>query len=82
MTIESAAKEALQSVPGVDGAFLVGSGDERTIFVIAREHGIIDRGALLDIEDNLTKQFGYVELSVRAHQGRGLDSWKGFKQIV
>lgn len=58
----------LRSVPGVEAAFLNG----KAIYVVAREHGMIDRQALLDVEEKLARW--EIEIHVRAHQGRDLDS--------
>jgi hypothetical protein len=65
---------ALASVEHVDGAFL-GPVTEAsvTVYVLAREHGLVDRSALLDIEDALSETRNEtVILTVRAHQGRDL----------
>jgi hypothetical protein len=80
-TLEEEAASALRTVPGVDGAFLTGTGDERTIIVAAREHGLVPRERLLEIEDRLAERFGYLEISVRAHQGRGLSVFDGLTKI-
>ena len=81
-TIESKARAMLSHLKGVDAAYLTGAGDERTVLVVAREHGIVDMGALIDIEDLLIKEFGWVEITVRAHQGRGLAQYEHLKKIL
>lgn len=65
------AHRLLREVRGVEAAFLIGEDEERAIIVAAVEHGVVDRDALLDIEDALVEAFGFLEIRVRAHQGRG-----------
>ncbi len=66
--VAEAVARALSSVPGVEAAFLNG----KTIYVVAREHEMVDRQALLEVEEKLAPW--EIEIHVRAHQGRGLDS--------
>lgn len=79
-SLAATAAEALKGVPGVEAAFL----DGRSIYAVAREHGTVDRQALVDIEDRLA-ELGNIEIHVRAHQGHGLESlgWvAGLKRIL
>lgn len=73
-TLAEVAQKRLSSVKGVEAAFLTGEGDERSIIVAAEEHGIVERSLLIDIEEELSDRFGFVEIRVRAHQGRGVES--------
>ena len=68
-----AAAIALSTVPGVDAAYIYAGTREDTIFVVAREHGLVDMGVLLKIENDLRKNYGEVDITVRAHQGRDPD---------
>lgn len=81
-SFELDARSALSAVPGVDAAFISGEGDERRIIVAAREHGIVDRSRLLEIEHQLVEQHGHVEVCVRAHQGRGLAAYTGLRRLL
>jgi hypothetical protein len=72
--LADAAAEALRSVPGVDAAFLDNSSGQQCIYVLAREHGVVDREELLGIEEKLTVGRGEVAIRVRAHQGRDVNS--------
>ena len=62
--------ERLQQIRGVDAAFL----DNVRLYVVAREHGDVDREALLDVEDSLRETLGSFAVCVRAHQGRDVAS--------
>jgi hypothetical protein len=75
-------RSRLSDVAGVDGAYIQESSevDEGGIIVdvLAREHGIVARERLLEIEDELAEMFGVsVMLVVRAHQGRDMRSLAG-----
>ena len=70
----TAAARLLRDVPGVDAAYLLTGTREDTIYVIAQEHGIVDHGVLIDIESDLRRNYGQVDISVRAHQGRDPDT--------
>lgn len=62
----------LHAVEGVDAAFLDEKSQEALrVYVIAREHGIVDRDSLIDIEDEISEIFDIdVDIAVRAHQSR------------
>ena len=65
------ATDRLRGMPGVDAVFI----DKFRVYVVTREHGDVDREALLRVEDTLSARYGDdVSLCVRAHQGRGAES--------
>lgn len=70
---------ALAKLEHVDGAFLGAETDNAlTVYVLAKEHGLVDREMLLDLEDELSAFRGMpVVLTVRAHQGRELRTLSG-----
>ena len=74
----------LRTVEHVDGAFLGPVTDSTvTVFVLAKEHGLVDRDALLDLEDQLSAARRLtVILTVRAHQGRDLRSLSGGADLL
>lgn len=66
---------ALQDMPAVDGAYLHATlfDGSVTVSVFAKEHGTVDREALLKIEEGLSEAHRVrVTLNVRAHQGRSI----------
>jgi hypothetical protein len=69
-TLIRVATKELQGIRGVESAFI----DGRQIYVVAHEHRDVDWGLLIAAEDRIDDQFQGVEVSVRAHQGRGVDS--------
>jgi hypothetical protein len=81
--VQSALYARLIGVPGVDGAYIQEPGgdvaeDGITVNVLAREHGVVDRETLLEIEDALADQFSFpFTLIIRAHQGRDMRSLAG-----
>lgn len=78
--LEEAAQAALLCVPGVDGAYLQASEEDDGIVinVLSREHGIVRRAALFEIEERLSQAFGTaVTFVVRAHQGRDMRAMAG-----
>lgn len=74
--LEKALVEELSAFVGVDGAYVGPDGSEAlTVFVLAHDHGIVQRGPLLDLEDRLSERFGRdITFAVRAHQGRSLEA--------
>ena len=71
-SLKRAAKDRLATLVNVDGAFVEANEDVTIIVVAVREHGLVDREKLCEIEDALETEFeAIVELKVRAHQGRG-----------
>jgi hypothetical protein len=73
----------LAPVAEADAAFFSGTGEDRKVLVVAREHGLISRDHLLDIEETIEREFGcFVEICVRAHQGRGLAPFAGLERIL
>ena len=81
-SLQRTAADQLRVLAGVEAAFLSGTDDERKIIVVAREHGIVNRSELLEVEDRLVEQFGSLEISVRAHQGRGLSAFEELERII
>jgi len=81
-SLEDAARSALIKVPGIDAVFLCGTGEERQIFVLVQEHENARWADLIEIEDKLSDQFGYVEIKVRAHQGRGDTAYRHLVRIL
>lgn len=71
---ERVVSNTLKKIDHVDSAKMGGEvDDELTIFVLAKEHGLVDRDALLAVEEQLSQLRGRpVRLAVRAHQGREL----------
>ena len=64
---------ALRTLPGVDAVFR--SRDGQTFYAVTREHNSIDWDRLLEVERQI-REAGQPEasVSVRAHQGRELDT--------
>jgi len=77
--VEEAIRDTLLSVPGVDGAYLqAGDDDGIVVNVLSREHGIVRRATLFEIEERLSEAFGMaVTFVVRAHQGRDMRTMAG-----
>jgi hypothetical protein len=75
--LDKALGDALGVVDGVDAVLRTPiSGSHVVVYVVAREHGIVDRERLFDVEDGLVAAFPRLtfELVVRAHQGRPFES--------
>ena len=75
---------ALKNVEHVDGVFLGPATQSAiTVFVLAKEHGLVDRSKLLDLEEELSASRGLtVILTVRAHQGRDLRTLTGAADLL
>lgn len=73
----------LREVGGIEAAFLADwKKDIRTnlnyikVYAVAKEHAMVDRSALLDIESKLSQQFHYmVEINVWARQNKDLEEF-------
>jgi hypothetical protein len=76
-TIQLVGAERARRIKGVEAALLSGSGEERTLTLVAREHSDVDLDEVLELEADLTKEFGFVEVTVRVHQGRGPEVFAG-----
>jgi hypothetical protein len=74
------ARELLSGFPHVDAVFL--DEHEPRILAIVREHGLVDRGRLLQVEEQLSALFGPVEIAVREHRGRGLERWCVLRRVL
>ena len=69
--IEVHAARLLSAIEDVDAAYLGEVTDERVVvFVLAREHGLVDRETLFGVEDALAERFSprSFDLRVQAHQ--------------
>jgi len=71
--LDAALREALAETDGVDAIMRTPiTSSHVVVYVAAREHGIVDRERLFDVQDALAEKFDGMsfELAVRAHQDR------------
>jgi hypothetical protein len=80
--LEDAAHRELARIPKIDAVYLFGADDERQLIVVVQEHEMADWDRLLEVERKLKERFGYVEICVRAHQGRGLAAYQGLSRVL
>jgi len=80
--LAQAAAAALRSVRGVDAAFLGETTTSTIIYAVGREHETVDACGLREAEARLANAYDQVEIHVRAHQGRDVDSLGLGKRLI
>src|SRR5687767_5463839 len=53
LTRNEAIRRDLSSIEGIDGVFVAVTADETVVYVVAREHGVVDMEKLLEAEKRL-----------------------------